>query len=150
MRGAAETNPKPPAASLPSAIATPCGSDSSGPSSSPTMELSRMLSTSWPSSSAKPSSMFLFTYGPREPHYRTVLRTSLSTGTTPHFSSTVLHGSEDGERAQILRSLIPAIALGSKILIDEMVLPNTGVHWWSASMDLHMYTMLGSMEQNED
>lgn len=38
----------------------------------------------------------------------------------------------------------------SKILIDEMVLPNTGVHWWSACLDLHMYAMLGAMERNVD
>ena len=87
MRGLMETNPKPLTAFLPPAIATPSGSDSSGPSSSPTMEFSRMLSTSWPSSSTKPSSMFLFTYGPREPHYRTVLRTSLSTRFIPSFAA---------------------------------------------------------------
>lgn len=37
----------------------------------------------------------------------------------------------------------------SKIIIDEMVLPETGVHWWSASLDLHMYAMLGAMERSE-
>ena len=67
-----------------------------------------------------------------------------------HFISTVLHDWEDEEGAQILRSLIPAMAPGSKILTDKMVLPNTRMHWWSASLDLHMYAMLGSMERNED
>lgn len=38
----------------------------------------------------------------------------------------------------------------SQILIDDMALPNTGVHWWSACLDLHMYTMLGAMERNVD
>lgn len=38
----------------------------------------------------------------------------------------------------------------SRILIDDMVLPNTGVHWWSACLDLHMFTMLGALERNVD
>ncbi|KAI9649720.1 hypothetical protein NHQ30_002301 [Ciborinia camelliae] len=67
-----------------------------------------------------------------------------------YYLRTVLHDWEDDEAVQILKNLIPAMAPGSKILIDEMVLPNTGVHWWSACLDLHMYAMLGAMERNEE
>lgn len=42
------------------------------------------------------------------------------------------------------------MSLDSLLLIDDMVLPNTGVHWWSACLDLHMYAMLGAMERNVD
>jgi demethylsterigmatocystin 6-O-methyltransferase len=38
----------------------------------------------------------------------------------------------------------------SQLLIDDMVLPNTGVHWRSACLDLHMMTMLGALERNVD
>ena len=38
----------------------------------------------------------------------------------------------------------------SRILIDDMVLPDTGTHWWSACLDLHMFTMLGALERNVD
>ena len=38
----------------------------------------------------------------------------------------------------------------SQLLIDEMVLPNKGVHWWSACLDIHMYTMLNSLERTVD
>ncbi|KAI2627784.1 hypothetical protein GGR54DRAFT_636906 [Hypoxylon sp. NC1633] len=72
------------------------------------------------------------------------------TGAKYYYLRTVLHDWEDPEAALILSNLIPAMEKGSKILIDEMVLPNVGVHWWSACLDLHMYTMLGAMERNED
>ncbi|RAL65616.1 hypothetical protein DID88_005288 [Monilinia fructigena] len=67
-----------------------------------------------------------------------------------YYLRTVLHDWEDNEAAQILKNLVPAMAPESKILIDDMVLPNTGVHWWSACLDLHMYTMHGAMERNEE
>jgi hypothetical protein len=71
-------------------------------------------------------------------------------GSKFYYLRTVLHDWEDEEAEQILRNLIPAMGPNSKILIDEMVLPNEGVHWWSACLDLHMYCMLGAMERNED
>lgn len=65
---------------------------------------------------------------------------------------TVLHDWADPEAAAILRNLVPAMKKrpGSQVLIDEMVLPNTGAHWWSTCLDLHMYAMLGAMERDED
>lgn len=71
-------------------------------------------------------------------------------GSKYYYLRTVLHDWEDPEAITILRNLVPAMRPDSKILIDEMVLPNTGVHWWSACLDLHMYAMLGAMERNED
>lgn len=35
----------------------------------------------------------------------------------------------------------------SQILIDEMVLPNSGVHWQATQLDLTMMAALGSMER---
>lgn len=38
----------------------------------------------------------------------------------------------------------------SLILIDDIALPNTGVHRGPASLDLHMLMMLGALERNLD
>jgi len=50
----------------------------------------------------------------------------------------------------ILKNLVAAMAPDSRILIDEMALPNENVHWWSACLDIHMLTMLGAWERNVD
>ena len=71
------------------------------------------------------------------------------TGSQYYYLRTVLHDWNDRDAETILRNQVAAMAPGSKILIDEMVLPNEGVHWWSACLDLHMYIMLGSLERNE-
>lgn len=39
---------------------------------------------------------------------------------------------------------------GSRILIDDMVLPNEKVHWHAAQLDLIMMSWLGSKERTED
>ncbi|KAL8667336.1 MAG: hypothetical protein Q9168_007294 [Polycauliona sp. 1 TL-2023] len=67
-----------------------------------------------------------------------------------YYLRTVLHDWPDVKAEEILRHVVDAMGPDSKILIDEMVLPNTGVHWWSACLDLHMYAMLGAMERNVD
>lgn len=71
-------------------------------------------------------------------------------GAKYYYLRTVLHDWPDAQAETILKSIIPAMGPDSKILIDEMVLPNTGVHWWSACLDLHMYAMLGAKERNVD
>ncbi|KAL8927859.1 MAG: hypothetical protein Q9172_001159 [Xanthocarpia lactea] len=67
-----------------------------------------------------------------------------------YYLRTVLHDWPDDQAEAILKNVVGAMGPDSKILIDEMVLPNTGVHWWSACLDLHMYAMLGAMERNVD
>jgi hypothetical protein len=62
----------------------------------------------------------------------------------------VLHDWDDEKSLEILKNLIPALGPDSQILIDDMVLPNTGVHWFSACLDLHMLTMLGARERTVD
>jgi len=41
------------------------------------------------------------------------------------------------------------MAPNSVILIDEMVLPNTGTHWQAAQMDMIMMINLAARERNE-
>ncbi len=38
----------------------------------------------------------------------------------------------------------------SRILIDDMVLPDTGVHWQAAQLDLTMMAALGSVERTKE
>ncbi|CAL8576554.1 hypothetical protein XPA_002429 [Xanthoria parietina] len=71
-------------------------------------------------------------------------------GAKYYYLRTVLHDWADEQAEVILRNTAAAMGEGSRILIDEMVLPNTGVHWWSACLDLHMYAMLGAMERTVD
>ena len=38
----------------------------------------------------------------------------------------------------------------SLILIDDMVLPNSGVHWQATQQDITMMSALGSMERTKE
>ncbi len=60
---------------------------------------------------------------------------------------TVLHDWNEERAVQILHNTASAMGPDSQLLIDEMALPNKDVHWWSASLDLHMYTMLNALER---
>lgn len=48
----------------------------------------------------------------------------------------------------ILKNLIAVMDKASKILIDEVVLPDQGVHWQAAQMDLVMMVNLGAKERS--
>lgn len=50
----------------------------------------------------------------------------------------------------ILKNIIPAMGPHSRILIDDMVLPNEKVHWHAAQQDLIMMSSLGSKERTKD
>jgi demethylsterigmatocystin 6-O-methyltransferase len=63
---------------------------------------------------------------------------------------TVLHDWDEENSIKILKNTAAAMGADSQILIDEMVLPNKGVHWWSTCLDLHMYTMLNALERTVD
>ena len=59
----------------------------------------------------------------------------------------VLHDYPDESCITILKNVIPAMDKDSRILIDEMVLPNSGVHWQATQLDLTLMAALGSMER---
>lgn len=67
-----------------------------------------------------------------------------------YYLRTVLHDWPDDKCVEILRRLKEASDVGSKILIDEMVLHNTGVHWQAATLDIAMGMTLGAMERTRD
>ena len=62
----------------------------------------------------------------------------------------ILHDYPDERCVAILQNQIPALDQESRILIDEMVLPNTGVHLQMAQTDLTMMAELGSKERTRD
>jgi demethylsterigmatocystin 6-O-methyltransferase len=61
----------------------------------------------------------------------------------------ILHDWPDRKAVSILQNLIPAMGSDSRILIDDMVLPNEKVHWHAAQLDLIMMASLGK-ERTKD
>lgn len=59
----------------------------------------------------------------------------------------VLHDWPDEKCVAILKPLLAASGPQSQILIDEMVLPDAGVTWEAATIDLTMMASLGSRER---
>ncbi|KAF7924948.1 uncharacterized protein EAE98_007036 [Botrytis deweyae] len=67
-----------------------------------------------------------------------------------YYLRNILHDWPDDKAVIILRNLIPALGPDSRILIDDMVLPNENVHWQAAQLDLTMMSALGSKERTEE
>ena len=61
-----------------------------------------------------------------------------------------MHDYPDDKCIAILRNLIPVMDQESRILIDDMVLPDTGVHWQAAQLDLTMMAALASVERTKE
>lgn len=59
----------------------------------------------------------------------------------------VFHDWPDQQCVEILQQIIPALGPQSRILIDEVVIPATGVPWQAAFMDLLMMDSLGAIER---
>ena len=62
----------------------------------------------------------------------------------------VLHDFPDDKCQLILRNIIAVMGKESSILIEEMVLPSSGVHWQATQVDLTMMCALGGVERTED
>jgi len=61
-----------------------------------------------------------------------------------------LHDWSTEKAIEILHNLVPALAPDSRILIDEVVLPNVDVPHLAAAQDMRMLTIAGSGERNMD
>lgn len=59
----------------------------------------------------------------------------------------VLHDWPDEQCVEILRNIIPAMGPDSRILVDELVLPESGVPWQAAFMDILMMGSFASIER---
>lgn len=59
----------------------------------------------------------------------------------------ILHMWTDDQCRTILNHIKSAMSKDSVILIDEMVLPDTGVHWQASQLDLLMMMSFGGIER---
>lgn len=76
--------------------------------------------------------------------------TPKSTGAHSYFFHQILHDYSDDTCCQILQQIIPAMKAGtSKILINELVLPDQNAHWLTTSLDLALMTCLAARERTE-
>ena len=62
----------------------------------------------------------------------------------------IIHDYPDDKSRIILKNTMAALDKDSVILIDDMVLPNKGVHWQAAQLDMQMMASLASMERTKD
>ena len=62
----------------------------------------------------------------------------------------IIHDYPDERALPILKNTIAALSSDSVILIDEMVLPNMGVHRYATQIDLVMMASLASMERTRE
>ena len=61
----------------------------------------------------------------------------------------VLHDWHDHKCREILQNIIPSMGPESVILLDEMVFPDSSVHYQSTQIDLTMMASLGSIERTK-
>lgn len=62
----------------------------------------------------------------------------------------ILHDWTDEDCVKILKNIVPAMGSESKIVIDEIVFPETGAPWQAAYMDLTMLGALGGIERTRE
>ncbi|PCG99020.1 O-methyltransferase, family 2 [Penicillium occitanis (nom. inval.)] len=67
-----------------------------------------------------------------------------------YYLRNILHDWPDDKAVIILKNIIPALGPNSRILIDDMVLPNENVHWQATQTDLTMMAALGSKERTDE
>ncbi|KAL4787895.1 S-adenosyl-L-methionine-dependent methyltransferase [Aspergillus varians] len=64
-----------------------------------------------------------------------------------YFLSNIIHDYPDEKCIVILKNIVSALGPDSTILIKDIVLPNFGIHWHVAQVDITMMTMLASLER---
>jgi 2-polyprenyl-6-methoxyphenol hydroxylase-like FAD-dependent oxidoreductase len=68
-------------------------------------------------------------------------------GAKYYYLRAVLHNWDDDKAAQILANIVPAMSAESRVLIDEVIIPDMGAHIWPAGLDLQMFTLFGAFER---
>lgn len=58
-----------------------------------------------------------------------------------------MHDWPDNECAKILQNIADVMNTDSRILVDEVVLPDTGAHWQATMADIAMMIGLGGKER---
>lgn len=59
----------------------------------------------------------------------------------------IIHDWPDEKAVSILQNTMSALGPDSVILVDDRVLPNTGVHWYATVVDVTMMAGLASQER---
>lgn len=62
----------------------------------------------------------------------------------------IIHDYPDERAVAILKNTIAALGPDSVILIDDMVVPNSGAHWQATQIDMIMMTSLAAKERTRD
>lgn len=62
----------------------------------------------------------------------------------------IIHDYPDEKAITILRNTTAALAPDSVILIDDMVVPDSGAHWQATQIDIVMMSSLASMERTRE
>jgi demethylsterigmatocystin 6-O-methyltransferase len=61
----------------------------------------------------------------------------------------ILHDYPDAKAVAIIRNNVSAMSADSLLIIDEMIIPNIGVHSRATDLDMIMMTTLASTERTE-
>ncbi|KAL2857021.1 hypothetical protein BJX68DRAFT_263544 [Aspergillus pseudodeflectus] len=64
-----------------------------------------------------------------------------------YFLSNIMRNYPDSKAVLILQNIVAAMGPDSVILINDMVLPNSGAHWHVTQVDSAMMTMLAALER---
>ena len=71
-------------------------------------------------------------------------------GARMYYMRNICHDWPDHKSRLILQNIKAAMGPDSVLLIDDMVVPNTGAHWQATQLDMLMMTALASCERSQD
>lgn len=85
-------------------------------------------------------------------HFKTHIfsLTNNSPGAKFYYLRNIIHDYPDEVCVKILQNIVPALNKDSRILLDDMVLSNYGVHWRATVKDITMMTLLAARERTKD
>lgn len=78
-----------------------------------------------------------------------ILWSNTSEGARAYYFRNILHDYPDEKCVILLRKTMTAMDQDSLILINEMILPNQGMHWHATLSDINMMASLAGMERTE-
>ncbi|PCG98857.1 O-methyltransferase, family 2 [Penicillium occitanis (nom. inval.)] len=85
-----------------------------------------------------------------KPWHKDFIQPQTVKGAKFYYMRNIMHDWPDDKCRLILKHLIDAMGPDSFILIDEMVLPNSGVHWQMAQLDMLMMAVLAARERTHE
>ena len=73
-----------------------------------------------------------------------------SPGAVFYYMRNILHDYPDKQCLMILKNIIAAMGKDSVILVDDMVLPDSGIHWQATQLDMAMMTGMAAVERTKE